>query len=273
MPVQIRVETDIALADLVRKKEEGYVVEETPHVGNLSVSTLAMLTLGLRAKLVDVTVGFKDRLFYPHCQIVNGAQKVIANPNVMTTHSKTIDCGTPLGERFHLRPFANSGMNVFTHSSWVASRRETIAKVIEAGLKQHTCAYGLFGRYVGKDGKVTEREPHPNLLDKVHKVTVSSTDEGWVVPNPFNILFDLVCGSMESGKDTVYMLSGQSMYRYITQPYRNFGSMDALISCLYDAARDYAFPESAQAAQRGHGSSPSRQELCCATAAERTARP
>jgi hypothetical protein len=39
------------------------------------------------------------------------------------------------------------------------------------------------------------------------------------------------------------MLSVQSMYKYITQPYRHFGTMDALISKLYDSVRDYAFSQ------------------------------
>ena len=125
----------------------------------------------------------------------------------------------------------------------MASRRETIAKIIEAALQRLPFAYGLFGRYVGKDGKVSEREPSKGLLNKIHKVTALSTDEGWVVPNPLNILFDLVCGSIESDRSTVYMLSGQSMYRYVTQPYRHFGAMDTLISNLYDAVRDYGFSD------------------------------
>jgi hypothetical protein len=160
----------------------------------------------------------------------------------MTTHSTVLGCGTSLSE-FYLEPFANRDLRIFTHSSWMAARQETIAKIIEATLQRLPFAYGLFGRYVGEDGKVSEREPNKGLLNKIHKVTALPTGAGWVVPNPLNILFDLVCGSIESGRSTVYMLSGQSMYRYVTQPYRHFGAMDALISTLYDAVRDYGFSD------------------------------
>ncbi len=242
MPIQISIDTELTLANLVSKKQQGYMVEETPHVGNLSLSTLALLSLGLRAKLVDVTVGSKDTLFYPHYQIANGEQTIIANPNLMTTHNTVIGCGESLSE-FHLRPIAVRPWDIFTHSSWVASRKEIILKTIEIALQKIPTVNGVWGRHVSKEGIVSERQPSGRILDHIHKVTTLPTDEGWVVPNPFNILFDLVCGSLESEKATIYMLSGQSMYKYIHQPYRHFGAMSKLISELYDTTRNYAFSQ------------------------------
>ncbi len=247
MPVQIQVETNITLAELVAKKRAGFMVEETPHIGNLSVATLALLTLGMDAKLVDANVGAKDNLFYPHQQIINGQATTIASPYVMSTHNKVKGDITPVSE-FHLDPVQRLGLKAFAHSKWIGDRRNYILTLL-ALLNTENWPLLLWTRYVDTNGRVSKVDPPTTrfeLMCRIHKLTSSPDESGWILPNPINILLDLVFGALETDKPTVYMLSGQSMYRYISQQYTNFGRMDELISDMYDTVRSkgfYTLPE------------------------------
>jgi hypothetical protein len=239
MPVQINIRTDITLAEIAQKKQRGFMVEETPHIGNLSPSTLALLTLGLEAKLVDINIGRKDNLFYPHCVIVKGEKTQIAQPDVMTTHNVVTGQNLPVTD-FHLRPLRDNGLKAFAHSDWIFRKKEDIFRIIQAITTPRTL--NLWKRYVNQYGQVSgPANPGIQILDKIHKVTSPRNHEGWVIPNPLNILFDLVFGALESNTPDLYMLSGQSMYKYINQPYRTFGPMNQLISDLYDAATTNGF--------------------------------
>ncbi len=241
MPVRINVETNVTLANLVEQRRRGFMVEETPHIGNLASSSLALLSLGLQAKLVDVTIGEKDNLFYPHCQIINGQSVVIAPSDLMSTHNK-VSSGDESVIDFHYQPLAQMGFDATPHSLWVRDRKAVVQKILAAVVVGDYLS--LWQRYVTANGIVrNDRYDRSQLLSRVHKVTVPNNGEGWVIPNVINILFDLVIGPLETGRDSVYMLSGQSMYKYITAPFYGFGTMDRLLSNLYDLVRSTTLPE------------------------------
>ncbi len=242
MPVRIQIDANVSPGQLVRLKEEGHCVDQTPHVGNHSLSNLVLFFLGLPAKLVDITVGHKDNLFYPHTIIQNGVCAPIACDEKMTTHNTVFDSEVSISD-FHAKPLIDSGLNIPTHSQWLEPRQEMAIKVIESISTDQLLK--MWVRYVNADGSIKMQTPYSqnNLLGNIHKVTSGHNEAGWVIPNPINILLDLVAGAIETNKDTVYMLSGQSMYRYITKDYARLGSMGKLVSRLYDQVRAKAFPE------------------------------
>jgi hypothetical protein len=232
MPVKIIIDSDINLNGLLERKSQGYMVEATPHVGNMPARALATMALGLRAKLVDINVGEKDNIFYPHLLIKNGVAETIAPSNLLTTHNKVGATGQSLCE-YHTAPLKRMGLPAICHSEWIAERRENVHKVLS--LLTTDKLWGLWTRYVNVSGVTEKRSVSSReILDAVHKVSAPANGHGWVIPNPVNILLDLVFGASETDKDTVYMLSGESMYRYISKNYSRFGPMDEFISAMYD---------------------------------------
>lgn len=241
MPVNIQVEANLSPGQLVQLKENGHSVDQTPHVGNHSLSNLVLFLLGLTAKLVDITIGHKDNLFYPHAIIQDGVCTPIACHEKMTTHNTVHGTEITVSD-FHAKPLIESGFNIPTHSQWLADKSNMALRVIKAVSEDQLLR--MWMRYVNANGSTSMRTPYSkaNLLGEIHKVTAGHNEAGWVIPNPINILLDLVAGTLETNKDTVYMLSGQSMYRYISKDYARLGSMDKLISHLYGLVRDKAYP-------------------------------
>ncbi len=239
MPVQIEIETNITLTELVMLKQNGYMVEATPHIGNMPVRSLALMSLGIRPNLVDITIGEKDNLFYPHCIIKDGNRTEIAPGHLMTTHNKIDGTNTSLTD-FHTEPLKKMGLPFLSHSDWVESNQKLVFNVCQVVVENFS--YLLWGKYVESDGSIKTRHVETQqVLNKIHKVTSPKDQAGWVIPNPVNILLDLVNGAQETQKDVIYMLSGQSMYKYIHKGYRMFGPMDELISAMYDKVRDCKF--------------------------------
>lgn len=239
MPVTVSIRTDITLAELIVLRKDGFQVEETPHVGNLALSTLALSSLGFAPKLVDITIGDKDTLFYPHCVIKKGMRKQIACAATLTTHNRC-ENGSPIAHT-HTRPLEALELPGFTHSSWVKQRANPIHRILDPLTTNEYRA--LWERHVDGNGRVT-RPPSPcqPSLEAIHKVTVPHDGEGWVIPNPVNILLDWVFGALETERDHVYMLSGQSMYKYIQQKYRSGPIMATLLSGMYDQVRSNVIP-------------------------------
>ena len=236
MSVKIEIAPEMTLAQLVQSKMSGYMVEETPHIGNLAISSLSLLSLGMQPKLIDATVGEKDNLFYPHCIIQDGARTQIAPANLMTSHNKVTNASMSLTQ-FHTQPLADMGLQVLSHNQWLAERTDLAYKTIAATMNDRSIA--IWKRYVNLDGLVTiiPAQSCSQVLGRIHKVTVAGDESGWVIPNPVNVLLDLVIGAVETEKAVVYMLSGQSMYKYIQKGYDRFGPMNALISDMYDSVR------------------------------------
>ncbi len=240
MPVQIQIEDNITLAQLIKHQQDGYMVEQTPHVGNIAMRTLALISLGIKCNLVDTTIGEKDNLFYPHCLIMNGTNTPIAPASIMTTHNKLTDDEMTVTE-FHTQPLKQKGLEFYLHSDWLSERKDLANKIIETVMDDFSMS--IWKRYVDEKGTVSNRQAFSKneVLGKIHKINTAPNEGGWVIPNPINILIDLVIGSIESEKELVYMLSGQSMYKYIHKNYDLNGPMDEFISSMYDVLKNNNF--------------------------------
>ncbi len=236
MPVVISNDFEVTLKDLEKRKLDGFMVEATPHIGNLGVSTLAAASLGLTIKLVDSTKGEKDNLFFPHCVISNGQKEQIACEKVLTTHNVISDSNQSVSE-FHTTEIGKRFGTIFPQSDWMETNTDTILPVLEVANK---FTDGLiWERYVSEQGMVGLNHHHHSskLPEKIHRVTVSRDSEGWITANPVNLLCDMIGGIRHSDRTKVFMISGPSMYKYIYQKFRHFGHMDQFISQLYDAVR------------------------------------
>lgn len=235
MPVTININNTITLRDLLKCKLEGYMVEATPHVGNFGMRTLAAAWLRFAIKLIDINKGEADHLFYPHCLIRDGKKVQIGLDQILTTHNVVDKTGMPIAE-FHTANIAKRFNSIFTQSDWMNQHSQLIKNVFEIATRHTNGA--IWYRYVDAEG-VTHLKHHNSseLPDKIHRVTTDSNTEGWISANPVNLLCDMISGALESGKDTVYMISGSAMYKYTHQQYRSLGRMDLLISELYDAVR------------------------------------
>src|SRR6476469_5654714 len=205
MPVTISNDQTVTLSELIKLKSENFMIEATPHIGNLGMWPLAVASLGLTVKLIATTKGISDYFFYPHCVIKNGRREQIADDHVLTTHKLVSNSGVSVSD-FHTSEISKLYPSIITQTDWMNSHSDLVHKVLEI-INQHT--YGAFWeRYVDSEGNVTLKDHHGSraLPDKIHRVNCD--EEGWITPNPVNLLCDMISGALESGRDTVCMISG-----------------------------------------------------------------
>jgi hypothetical protein len=216
MPIEIiNNDGSVSLQDLQQKMTDGYSVVKSPHVGNQHPSNLVCAALGIPLNVVTFTSGERDKNFHPHLQIKDGVGTQISDPSVWTPFSVST-CGAAIEDvhagsiqqRFPKLSIQSDCGLMTTHQALA----ETVLRVIT------TTTQRLWYREVSTDGVVTKHRGEA-VADWDHisrdVFRVSNDTAGWVIPNRAHILFEFVLQSLESGRDSIYHLSGPQMVGYI----------------------------------------------------------
>lgn len=80
------------LAELARN----HPITRTPHIGNLNLVELALLTLGVPLRLVDKNCSVIDKLFHPEAQIIHQKMEVLSSQNEVLAPFLKDESGTAL---------------------------------------------------------------------------------------------------------------------------------------------------------------------------------
>ncbi len=224
MPFLITPNDRLSLADLAALAKRGAYVVKTPHVGNAYPNNLAVASLGIPLLLVDQTIGARDRNFHPHRLIAGGRAETIADGSVLTTHARVTRAPSRFAERFplgartaeaHVRALRDAFPRAAIETESQRARRcqEILLPLLEilTDLAPHEWRRRVDGAGCVRDAVCT-RGWRGVAADGIHGF--SADGAGWIVPNAWNLLADGVIGSLESGRDTVYELSGPDMIRY-----------------------------------------------------------
>lgn len=225
MSLNISIHDDISIAELLKIHEEHGVVLKTPHVGNIYPNNLAIASLGIPTLFYDRTLGRKDLNFHPHQLIVDAHAEVIADPDILTTHSvvnrvpNNMLSAPPIGLNlvdFHMSAVKNAlpDANCFTYTDYIQRNAEGALEVLEIATDQNA---HLWTRQVDEKGGVT-RIKAKDWKDIINTgiYGLTNSKSGWLIPNPISILFHNTIDIARNAVEDVYLLSGPEMYKYIS---------------------------------------------------------
>lgn len=224
MSFNLSIHDDISIASLIEIESAGGVVLKTPHVGNIYPNNLAIMSLGIPVLFYDRTLGTKDHNFHPHRLIFAGKSEVIADPNILTTHSKITqatdsatnkpEIGTKLVD-FHMDTLHQVMPNaqIFTYTEYIQKYMVEVMSVLEIVTNTHP---HLWTRIVDHEGKISKlKADNWSDIVKVGVYGVTNSESGWIIPNIASILFHATIDVSKANVTDIYLLSGPDMYRYI----------------------------------------------------------
>jgi len=230
MCITLSVRDDVSINDLLQVARTRPVVK-TPHVGNNSPNNLFAAKCGFEILWVDSTIPKRDTNANPHLLIKGGTATPLVEGShlieTLTTHTLVTQEGleasgfTP-GESLvegHIKRMRA----VFpgTHVETNLERLQRYADLTESVLEIATCVLPhKWWRRVDAEGKVRKIEKGDSSWisswrDVSGQVYLLPKREGWIVPNDFNILIDLVVQTTVGNSPEVWMLSGPDMIRYL----------------------------------------------------------
>lgn len=230
MPIKIINDfTAITLVELCIKREQGYSVLKTPHIGNQHPSNLLCAALGIPLDMVSFTNGERDKNFHPHLRIEGGVGTQLYAPSVWTPFATT-PCGRS-AEDYHQSSVQAvfPSLTITTDLGLMKQFPELAEAVFVAATRSVS---RLWYRKVTEVGQVVKCEYDNVSWGKIASNIFRFSDDraGFIVPNRANILFSLAWQSLSSGRDTVYHLSGPDMVGYI-------GKQQHSLNLMYDALR------------------------------------
>lgn len=225
MSFHILIHDDISIAQLIEIDKNGGRVLKTPHIGNIYPNNLALISLGIPTLLYDRTIGAKDKSFHPHKIVYNGIAEQVANPDILSTHSKLefqpknfIPKKDFFGKKIvdlHLdilRQALPRG-NFFTYTQYLEDNKNLVSKIIKVIAKNFP---QIWYRFVNEDGTIEKVE---NLTsEQILAKGIFGIDDdsrGFIIPNPVNILLHGTVDIMKFQTRDIYLLSGPDMYVYM----------------------------------------------------------
>jgi len=225
MSFHILIHDDISIAQLIEIDKNGGRVLKTPHIGNIYPNNLALISLGIPTLLYDRTIGAKDKSFHPHKIVYNGIAEQVANPDILSTHSKLefqpknfIPKKDFFGNKIvdlHLdilRQALPRG-NFFTYTQYLEDNKNLVSKIIKVIAKNFP---QIWYRFVNEDGTIEKVE---NLTsEQILAKGIFGIDDdsrGFIIPNPVNILLHGTVDVMKFQTRDIYLLSGPDMCVYM----------------------------------------------------------
>lgn len=245
MSITVNIRDDVSVSEL-RTIAKSQPVVKTPHVGNSSPNNLFAAKCEFSIMWLDVTIPARDKNANPHLLIRNGNATPLsereASLRKLTTHVRVEKSGHEThgfvpGEPIvvgHIRQMRRVFPNTqivtgYEHYQRYGERTRAILEVATDALPQ------VWYRRVEENGEIHKFEKGQSTgvtgwIDIEKDIFLYPNTQGWILPNVFAILHDLVIQSWESNSNEVWMLSGPDMVRYI----------DGLVpelSVAYDAVR------------------------------------
>lgn len=239
MSFHILIHDDISIAQLIEIDKNGGRVLKTPHIGNIYPNNLALISLGIPTLLYDRTIGAKDKSFHPHKIVYNGIAEQVANPDILSTHSKLefqpknfIPKKDFFGKKIvdlHLdilRQALPQG-NFFTYTQYLEDDKNLVSKIIKVIVKNFP---QIWYRFVNEDGTIEKIEnlTSEQILTK-GIFGIDDDSKGFIIPNPVNILLHGTIDVMKFQTRDIYLLSGPDMYMYM-KDYETI--LDNMYSCI-----------------------------------------
>lgn len=229
MPVALRNRDDVSVNDL--KAIAGALpVVRTPHVGNSSLYNLFAAACGFPSVLVDTNTPGRDSAYNPHLFIRDGSATILsecADPmQTLVTHLAVTNAlalphdvfhGTVVDVHLSRLQQVFPDTSIETHQTFLSRNRE----YVEAALEIMTDAMPeAWYRRVSCEGTLSAfRANEPTGVscwrDVAGDVFIAPARSGWVIPNVFALMLDILIQMRDGSSREVWMLSGPDMIGYM----------------------------------------------------------
>ncbi len=232
MCLTLNVRGDVSVSQLSELARSRLLVK-TPHVGNNSPNNLFAAQCGFPILWVDSTIPARDKNANPHLLIQGGRHSTLSDDvrldRMLTTSASVTVSGFETQGFVHGRPLIEGHLNrmrsVFPETTVGTTSelyRTTECLTDEVfGIATDALPHHWY-RVVQEDGTVrtfSGGEPTgiSSWRDVCNSLHLKQGDQGWVVPNLFAILHELVRQSAETGAPEVWLLSGPDMIKYLPE--------------------------------------------------------
>jgi len=212
--VTINIDANLSINELVEKIREGFDVQRSAHVGNLSAYNLTLADAGIPMLLVDQNQTGKDSNYYPELVMTREGMDQVA-PFGRIVCRTAVESGQFLDD-MHIESIERAlpDSTVYTNTSFLRENLDISEAVVGLGFQ-----YGpeMFGRVSTAEGvmqpvsyeSVTGLEIM-QLADDPREAKVMR-----VMPNVLDIVICFAVQARNSGRDVIYHVSGPDMVKYI----------------------------------------------------------
>ena len=204
---------------------------KTPHVGNNSINNLFAAQCGFPILWVDNTIPQKDTNANPHLFIKGGEARLLTHDtnldrtltsHAYVSHDRLLEhgfkAGAPLYEG-HLGQMQKvfPGVEILLTSENFAKHRSLTETILETAT--NVLPHKWYRR-IDENGALVEFKGDSDTgvrswNDVKDHVYLLPKKDGWVIPNIFAILHDLVRQTLVSENAEAWMLSGPDMIQYL----------------------------------------------------------
>lgn len=222
----IEREDTLSVDDLVMKRNLGFSVIRTPHIGNMAPYNLTLADAGIPMVVVDHNITGIDKNYRPESIIDQTQERKIADVGRLTL-------------RASVEPISNQELSVVNDNRFLDEvHLNAIRKILpNARLVSNTEYFRqnfdiaaeitnivlaakpeVFDRKVFSDGSISEKQPLANEVKTKGLMQLNDdprTGEAVLAPLEVDILVGFVAEAIKTESDLQYHLSGPDMVKYI----------------------------------------------------------
>ncbi len=222
MELSISKPKDISLEMLQCKKQEGFSVQRSAHIGNHRMYNLILASAGVEMLLVDHNLTARDTNYNPEKIIQNGDSSELTDQK-FTLSLRTKSSNSTLFEgqfldEIHSRSLSEAFPNtsIITNTDYLRKNETIVAEIIDICSEVMP---ELFNRRALPDGTVKK------LQIPVAEISPSdflqlrddprAEETANMIPNEVDIICNFVIEALNYKKDTLFHVSGPDMINYI----------------------------------------------------------
>lgn len=223
MNLEIETNQDISLAELLQKKQEGFSVMRSAHVGNARIYNQVLADAGIDMLLVDHNITGKDKNYVPGAIIEDGDLRSIA-PSGLVSMRALVECPFQQGaqqfvDEVHVQSLQQAfpRCEVTTATEYLRRNESVTGEVIELFAREMP---ELFTRSLQKEGARVQGDTQGAEVSSRNIVQLQDDprrDAGILVPNDVDIIVNFAIEALESGRATQYHISGPDMVYYTAE--------------------------------------------------------
>jgi hypothetical protein len=221
----VEVDGNISVDDLVGLRADGFDVTRSAHVGNLSAYNLTLAEAGIPLLLVDHNQTGRDTNYFPELVMSRAAEEQIAPLGKIVCRT-AVDDGQYL-DQVHVSGIVSAlpGADVVTNTEYVRQNVDIAEATVAAA---EVLVPDLFNRITTDDG-IMQRISNGRFAGaEIMQLADDPRAEKImrVLPNVVDVVIGFAVQARESGRETIYHISGPDMVKY-------FKGEAELVSRLY----------------------------------------
>ncbi|MCA9325179.1 hypothetical protein KDA23_03910 [Candidatus Saccharibacteria bacterium] len=218
--LQINITDEISLAELAVRRQEGFSVLRSAHVGNLAPYNLTIAQLGLPLLLVDHNVTGVDKNYFPELTMEQtGNTTVASEAGKLVCRATTDRVDDAWLDEFHIANLKRAipEADVFTNTEYVRQHETIVGDVISVAA---AAMPELFKRIVQPDGRTQQVLGAADMVRAFGVMQLADDPRAEkstvLIPNEVDIVANFIIETLKSERDRQYHISGPDMVVYLS---------------------------------------------------------